>query len=45
MNRSANRALAALAAFVLSLGSIGVIVDLPSAQAHGAAQSPLPVQA
>lgn len=33
MNRSANHAFAALAAFLLSLGSIGAIVVVPPAQA------------
>lgn len=33
MNRSANHAVAALAAFLLSLGSIGAIVIVPPAQA------------
>ena len=33
MNRFANHAFAALAAFVLTLGSIGAIVTVPAAQA------------
>jgi hypothetical protein len=33
MNRSANHALAACAAFLLSLGSIGAIVIVPPAEA------------
>ena len=33
MNRFANHAFAALAAFALSLGSIGAIVTVPPAQA------------
>jgi len=40
MTRFANTALAACAAFVLTLGSIGAIVTVPTAQA--AAQTALP---
>jgi len=41
MNRFANHAFAALAAFVLALGSIGAIVIVPPAQAA----APMPLAA
>jgi hypothetical protein len=42
MNRFANHAFAALAAFVLALGSIGAIVTVPPAQAAAPAALSLP---
>jgi hypothetical protein len=42
MNRLANTALAACAAFVLSLASIGAIVTVPPAQAQASAAFALP---
>jgi hypothetical protein len=41
MPRFADTALAALAALVLSLGSIGAIVTIPPAQAAGTGFSPV----
>lgn len=43
MPRSFNTTLAALAAFALSLGSIGAIVTVPPAQAAAPAALELPV--
>ena len=45
MNRIANTALAACAALVLSLASIGAIVTVPPAQAASTAMLDLPVLA
>lgn len=45
MTRFANTALAACAAFVLTLGSIGAIVTVPSAQAESPAAFALPAVA
>ncbi len=42
MTRFANTALAACAAFVLTLGSIGAIVTVPTAQAETPAALDLP---
>ncbi|KPQ38249.1 MAG: hypothetical protein HLUCCX21_00430 [Porphyrobacter sp. HL-46] len=45
MNHLLNHTLAAIAAFVLALGSIGAIVTVPPAQSPGAAVLALPALA